>query len=1016
MLRFFLERVLILMAATAVLLQAPAEGQAVSEAQTRAMKLSQLYNGGMMYFEGGLATGEKEKFTTAISKFEEFLGMLTAEEKLKTPLTYLALAECWYRLGGEENIKKAIDLWKEFIQKWPTDPKVLEVKMAIAQSYMVLKQWETAVGWWAQIETLVGKKNMPVREHALSGQAFCYMKLKKPEDEVPVLERLVYNPEFNTQVSAEGAVRLMSLYALQHDPAKPETTKFADKAIELLLKLQKKVYLVENFIALNGIAIKLGDELLDVNAYAKALEAYWSVRPRDVVIQMQKERIAAMELRMEQGIKAAGKDPKALAAAQRLNEDYIKPRVEEAKSLLAKFEALPDFMPSLYFRMARCFADMDKKWEAIVVFNQILADYPMSEVREKVIFSRLALYADLRLAERTYTLCDEYLKEYPAGPHAGEVGYIKGITAMRKQDWFVAEQNFEAALKLLATLPGDQKKLYWKETRYHLANARFLQNKFEKALADFTAFIAEFGHEAEGRGAFMEDVEYQLALCHLFAGHYMKDPEKPGDEDGAIERLTAYLAKWSGQSSYGSDAKYRLAVCHFAAYENELAVKDCEEWFATYGDKKGEILHPEIYALLGDAKAALKEYPAAAGAYVESYKRAVTDEVLNYALFEAGKMYQKAGDWEAIEKLYTEFVRTRPEHPAAVTSVYWMGKAKAKLGRMDEAKTITIEALKKHIGEPKRQGVEMMLGQLAEWARRRPQSTVLATTDAPLPEWDPKAELDRVLNPLAENANATTQARLMYAAAEMERILRKPENRVKIIAEIGDKTKPEDLSPHLLMECGDSFMARGEVDRAEKLYRTLKETYPKSDQVDAGWVGLADVNFSRKDYTKAMELYSHAIDRLGAPWKLKEALIGQARCHLEFGTAEKDKTPVSAQAHFAKARKLFEEIASVREWRGESTAMSLYYIAECLFRMGDFKAATSAFERVTVSQNKYPAWVARSYLRASDGYYRQGKDDLAKERLRDLIEPKDEKRAERFKDLPEVEEAKKKLTSLGGSV
>ena len=77
-----------------------------------------------------------------------------------------------------------------------------------------------------------------------------------------------------------------------------------------------------------------------------------------------------------------------------------------------------------------------------------------------------------------------------------------------------------------------------------------------------------------------------------------------------------------------------------------------------------------------------------AAAYIESYKRATTDEVLNYSLFEAGKQLQKAGDWEGIEALYTEFVKTHPDHQAVVTALYWVGKAKAKLGRMEEAKGV----------------------------------------------------------------------------------------------------------------------------------------------------------------------------------------------------------------------------------------------------------------------------------------------------------------------------------------
>src|SRR6185436_1696747 len=98
------------------------------------------------------------------------------------------------------------------------------------------------------------------------------------------------------------------------------------------------------------------------------------------------------------------------------------------------------------------------------------------------------------------------------------------------------------------------------------------------------------------------------------------------------------------------------------------------------------------------------------------------------------------------------------------------------------------------------------------------------------------------------------------------------------------------------------------------------------------WVGLGDVHFARKDFKKAMELYTYAIDRLGAPWKLKEALIGQAKCQIEF--AAEEKSPDAKNELLAKAKKTFEEVASVREWRGESTALALWYISEIQFRMG----------------------------------------------------------------------------------
>jgi len=983
-----------------------------AEEKTRLMKMADSYNAGMMYFEGG-------KYSESVAKLEEFLKMLTEEEKQKTPLTYLTLGEACFRLGKDENLNKAIVHWTEFIRRWPAEPKCVEVRAAIAQTYMGMKQWETAITWWVQIENAAA-----VRENSLMGQAFCYRQMKKPEQEITPLEKLL-NPDFNTPFSAEGAVRLMSLYALKHDPAKPESIAFADKAIIILKKLQAKTHLVENLIALNSVAIKLGDELLEVNAHEKALEAYWAVRPRDVVARMQRDRIAAIELRLDQNLKAAGKDPIALSRAVRLNDEVVKPRLEEARKTLAQFEKLPDFMPSLYFRMARCFADMEKKWEAIVIFNQILLKFPQSPVRETVIFSRLALYADLGLATRTYDFCDEYLKEFPKGAHVGEAAYIKGITAMKKQDWVTAEKHLDAALKLLATLPEDQKALYWAEARYQYGNARFLQNKFEDAQKDFDSFIAEFGKASGGKGPFMEDVEYQLGLTHLFLGHYEKDPAKPGDADGAIERLNAYLAKWGEKSNYGSDAKYRLAVCRFAANEHELCVKECKEWLAAYGASKRELLQPEVHALLGDALAALKQPAESAAAYIESYRRAKTDEVLNYALFEAGKQLQKAGDWEGVEKLYTEFVKTRPEHSAAVTAMYWVGKAKAKLGRMEEAKELAIQTLQKIMGQPQTEGIEMILTQLAEWSRRRPVGTVVAATaDGTPAKWDADAELERMLKPLRENANATAEARLLYAVGELHKLSRRPEKRVELLAKIAATAKPDDLSPYLLMEVGDFVFAKGDVDKAEALYRALKENFPKAMNVDAGYVGLGDVAFARKDVKKAMDLYSYAIEHLGAPYRLKEALIGQAKCHMEFATAgtegkgaaaakpsakrESAGDAAPAGESFEKARKLFEEVAGVREWRGETTAYALYQLAELQARQNKWKEATALFERVAVTQQKYPTWAARAFLGASNGYYRQGKDELAKERLRELLGN------EKLQNLPEAAEAKKKLVELGG--
>jgi tetratricopeptide (TPR) repeat protein len=119
--------------------------------------------------------------------------MLTEAEKQHevNKVTYLALGECYFRLGKEENYTKAIAYWNEFIRRWPADPMVIQVKSAVAQTYMKMKKWETAVEWWVQVETMAkAPELLGTKEYALSGQAFCWKELKRPEDEIVVLERI----------------------------------------------------------------------------------------------------------------------------------------------------------------------------------------------------------------------------------------------------------------------------------------------------------------------------------------------------------------------------------------------------------------------------------------------------------------------------------------------------------------------------------------------------------------------------------------------------------------------------------------------------------------------------------------------------------------------------------------------------------------------------------------------------------------------------------------------------------
>src|SRR6188768_2460504 len=81
---------------------------------------------------------------------------------------------------------------------------------------------------------------------------------------------------------------------------------------------------------------------------------------------------------------------------------------------------------------------------------------------------------------------------------------------------------------------------------------------------------------------------------------------------------------------------------------------------------------------------------------------------------------QKAGMWKPMTDMFEEFVKTNPEHQAAVAGLYWIGRAKAKLGKVEEAKSFLVEQTRKYINEPKREAVENLLTQLAQLCMKRP--------------------------------------------------------------------------------------------------------------------------------------------------------------------------------------------------------------------------------------------------------------------------------------------------------
>ncbi len=985
------------------------------------MELANIYNTAMQAFQQG-------NWGATVQGLEKFLTLVV------DPKQQGALHPIYYTLGAAyfnmENYSKAIEVFDKYLTKYPNAERVLDVKLALAQANLFSNQYAKAIKLFEQLELLP-----QYREQSLTAQVQAYKGLRKPEDAIRVLERLV-GEEIHTSAQANAAIDLAEMYASTNKP---------EKAVLLFDKLETKTAIIDNLVALNNVAVKLGDEFAEKQKFREAIKAYRAVRMRDEVLKFQTERIAAMERRIADNLKTATGNPQLFVQMTQTN-NAIKKALIEAKTLLAEFEKLPDFAPILYLRVGKCWYDWDHKWEAIVVYDRILAKYPKAPERETALYSKVMTYADLALPARTQQLCEQYLKEFPQGPNAGIVGYLSGAVALQANDPKSAETYFG---EMLEKQPDST---YREEMRMLLGNARFMQGKFAEATKDYQKYLGDFPE-----GQFVEEVGYRLGVAQLFGG----------DFNAGLAAIDGYLAKYPN-GNFVPDAEFRRAVCKYGLEKYEAVVADCQTWLTRHAGADQEA---EVHALLGDALAAQNKLEEAIAAYVQAYKKATVDEVLQYALFEASKHMQKLGKWEDVAGLFEEFVRTKPDNEAVVAAMYWIGQAKARQGKVEEAKQFLVETLKKYIEEPKREAVEQLLSQLVQLCAKRPrpapkstpaaeptplaaaggaaaadasepklaaapvasekpvdapaiatpaslpaaapENGIIATTNgltpapptaagepaaAPTPPasppYDPFAELDKQLAPFAETTNNTARARVLYAHAEMASQKRQLAEHERIYREIAERFKPDDLSPVLLAVIGDFLLATHESDRAAALYTRLKEDFPKSDYLDFAYVGLGEIAFAKKEYDKALDLFTDALDKIAASMKMKEATIGKAKTLLELG-------------RFEESKKLFEQVASIKEWRGESTAFAVYSLGEIEARQNRYPEAIAHFRRVFVAYQKFLPWVAKAYIRAADSFDKMGKREDAIENLREML------RNERLQKFPEMQEARKRLEQWG---
>lgn len=853
-----------------------------------------------------------------------------------------------------QNFARAEAIATELLKTTTTGAMAADGRLVLGLSLALQGKFAEAVPVFVALE-----ESTTYRDKALMYRSMAAQQANQPEVAIDALNRLLASAPRDADWS-DSALTLISLQLQQRNlPA-------ARRGLELL---RGSLNTVDNLAGLNVLSLQLGDSLLNATPpdLPGALTAYRTVLPRADLIRLQKQRTDRMEKLLVR--------QKSLYQSSISDSDMVRrieARIAATKQALEEINQRPDYDATLFYRLGHTFLKRGGAWEAAIIFERLLKEYPAAEERELAFAELVRAYADTGRVDRMRTALDDFMRVIPTSKLLPQSLYVAAQAAF---DHGRADLQMEFLEVGISRFPDAEITEFMVLMQ---ANAHFAGGRFEEARASADNYVGKY---PEGR--FAEDATYLKAMATLVLGR----------ASDAVKEINEYLAKYP-EGRFVADGRYRIGAALYAMQDYPAAEKQLESWLADYPadhSQRGEAL-----STLGDVYAGENRIDDAIKSYRSAMAGTLSDDQLGYVLDELTKHYQSKREFNTAAVMWEEFARERPDHPFVINAAYWIGRLRARDGKADEAISQMGEIARRYISDPNRDAVERLLTQMAALLARNPKPGPDGVRPPPPTPEQVSARIEREIVTGESLRQPTVKARVLFTEAEVASLRKNYALRDKLLAQIGDEIAPEHLSPGLLGRVGDLLRDQGKIERARACYDQLVLRYPRSMYADFGYVGLGELAYASGNYDTALSYFTNAIDRAGARFKLLEATLGQAKTHL-------------ANNRLDSAKELFEQIASNRAWRGEATAQSIYSLGEILLKRGapdDLAQAQAHFQRVFISYKKFTPWVAKAYLNSGQTFERLGQTAEALRTYREML------RDERLSSYPETARARERIAVL----
>ncbi|MFV0337471.1 MAG: tetratricopeptide repeat protein [Chthoniobacterales bacterium] len=887
-------------------------------------------------FQNADSLVSRQKYAEAIPLLEELYKRLKdnpnteIQTRLERMIYFLGLA---YIIVNKP--QQAIIYFNEYLKRYPDRSlsRAIAVKEMLADAYFSTEGYDEAAKLYAGLASnrqLPKDRQLGVKKNLLAS----YLLAKNWQ--AAIASGQVFLKDTNPEVQGDAAIALCQAWL---------ATDKVNQIFSILPILEKTSSLARYQTTFNLELVDAADKLFGEGNSDLALALYQIVSPKYLIenrLEQEKESLEAQR----QAVAKSRSGSAAFAVSS------INARLQKLQNMQAQLAKLPSYDEELRSRLAQTYYKLNRKWEALWIFESLLRDYPESKYAENSGYAAFALAAELGQRELAVELANEYLDQFDEGENFNTLSlqFTQILTAANDY-----ESAVEQSKKILELNPDH---IFAGKIIFLGGYALLQQEKFNEAAEMFLKVRSDYP-ESESH----EDAEYWYAMTFLFQSQYKK----------ALDQFKFFATTYP-ETDLGIDAKFRIAVCYYALEDYQTAKQLLTEFLT---DHLEEPQAAQAHTLLGDIAGGEGKLRDALEHYQKVENLTLVQSEIDYAMMASAKIYEALEAWDEMIQRLTAYLNSYGTDGLYAEAIYRIGFAKKQKGDTESMLNTYLEAIEQYGNKPSAVGIDLIT---QDW----PKEYEIFY------EKKPVEIVQEELKKTQSNDQETAYLRWQLIADNLGIA---NEHDPDAIQQNVSKEMLDAASPAVLVWLGERALTQKKPEIAITAYQKILNEFPENEWIEPALLGLAHIHRDLKENDKAIKNYV----RLRELFPLSDSALTSL-----FEEADL----LAAEQQYDQAIERLEMILEVKEWKGENWAHALYNIASLLKQQSKIQEAFAYFQRVYVLYSAYPDWTAKAYLASAECLAQLGKQDEYVNTLREMLS------IDRLQNESEYATAQQKLKEL----